>query len=256
MPAPRALGVVDRVAPQPQDRGEPAADDRWWVREGRGVGADGRCHRSMVAPAPGRRRAVAVRPGWEDSHRARLHVGRGRRHTREADPIPSRRRRSRVSRLQTTDGLTEEQHELIKLVREFVERADHPGRDRARAQGRVPHRHRRGHEGDGDLRPDDPRGVRRSRRVAAHLRPGRRGDRAGLDVGERHHQHALHRRLPDPPARHRGAEAALPAADGDRRGARGVLDVRARAGLRRRGDPHQGRARRATSGSSPARRCG
>ena len=38
-------------------------------------------------------------------------------------------------------------------------------------------------------------------------------------------------------ARHRGAEAALPAADGDRRGARRVLDVRARAGFRRRGDP-------------------
>ena len=26
-----------------------------------------------------------------------------------------------MSRLQTTDGLTEEQHELIKLVREFVD---------------------------------------------------------------------------------------------------------------------------------------
>ena len=26
-----------------------------------------------------------------------------------------------MSRLQTTDGLSEEQHELIKLVREFVE---------------------------------------------------------------------------------------------------------------------------------------
>ena len=26
-----------------------------------------------------------------------------------------------MSRLQTTDGLTEEQHELVKLVREFVD---------------------------------------------------------------------------------------------------------------------------------------
>ena len=34
---------------------------------------------------------------------------------------PQRRRRARVSRLQTTDGLTDEQVELVKLVREFVE---------------------------------------------------------------------------------------------------------------------------------------
>ena len=59
------------------------------------------------------------------------------------------------------------------------------------------------------------------------------------------------------PARHRRAEAAVPAADGDRRGARRVLDVRARAGLRRRGDPHQGRAqRRRRATPSTARRCG
>ena len=37
-----------------------------------------------------------------------------------------------------------------------------------------------------------------------------------------------------------GAEGALPAAHGHRRGARRVLDVRARAGLRRRRHPHQG----------------
>ena len=38
-----------------------------------------------------------------------------------------------MSRLQQTEGLTEEQGELVKLVREFVERADHPGGHRARA---------------------------------------------------------------------------------------------------------------------------
>src|SRR5918994_2911643 len=36
-------------------------------------------------------------------------------------PHPHRRRRSRVSRLQTTDGLTEDQHELLTLVRTFVD---------------------------------------------------------------------------------------------------------------------------------------
>ena len=36
---------------------------------------------------------------------------------------------------------------------------DHPRRPGPRARRRVPHRDRRGHEGDGDLRPDDPRGY-------------------------------------------------------------------------------------------------
>ena len=51
------------------------------------------------------------------------------------------------------------------------------------------------------------------------------------------------------PARHRGAEAALPAADGDRRDARLVLDVRARPRLRRRRDQDQGEASTATTTS-------
>ncbi len=42
-------------------------------------------------------------------------------------------------------------------------------------------------------------------------------------------------------ARHRGAEAEVPAEDGDRRGARLVLDVRAGPGLRRGRDQDQGR---------------
>ena len=120
------------------------------------------------------------------------------------------------------------------------QRADHPRGPGARAQGRVPDRDRRGHEGDGDLRADDPRGVRRSRGVAAHLRAGGRGDRPRLDVGERHRQHPLHRRLHAAAARHRGAEAALPAEDGDRRDPGRLLDERAGARFRRLRDPDQG----------------
>ena len=50
----------------------------------------------------------------------------------------------------------------------------------------------------------------------------------------------------------------LPAADGDRRGPRRVLDERAGLRLRRRRDQDQGRARRRRrrAGRSPARRCG
>ena len=93
---------------------------------------------------------------------------------------------------------------------------DPPGRHRARAQGRVPDRDRRGPQGARALRADDPRGVRRPRRVAADLRAGRGGDRPRLDERQRHHQHPLHRRLHAAPARHRRAEAEVPAADGHR----------------------------------------
>ena len=51
----------------------------------------------------------------------------------------------------------------------------------------------------------------------------------------RDHQHALHRLLPADEVRHRGAEAEVPARDGDRRVPRGVQPVRARDGLRRAG---------------------
>ena len=59
---------------------------------------------------------------------------------------------------------------------------DHPGRDRAGAPRRVPAADRRRAQGAGPVRPDDPRGVRRPGRVAAHLRAVRRGDRPRLDV--------------------------------------------------------------------------
>ena len=68
-----------------------------------------------------------------------------------------------------------------------------------------------------------------------------------------HRQHALHRGLHADAARHRGAEAALPAEDGHRRGPRRLLDVRARLRLRRVGDQDQGRAVRRREDLDPQR---
>ena len=110
----------------------------------------------------------------------------------------------------------------------------------ARARRHLPDGHRRGHEGDGPVRPDDPGGVRRPGGVAADLRAGRRGDRPRLDERQRHHQHPLHRRVPAAAARHRRAEEGVPAADGHRRRARLVLDVRAGARLGRQRHHDQG----------------
>ena len=71
------------------------------------------------------------------------------------------------------------------------------------------------------------------------------------------HQHALHRLLPAAEVRDRRAEAEVPAAHGDRRAARRLLALRARARLRRPGHQdlgQEGRRRRTTR--STARRCG
>ena len=119
-------------------------------------------------------------------------------------------------------------------------REDPARRHRARAQGRVPDRDRRGPQGARRLRPDDPRGVRRPGRVPADLRPRRGGDRPRLDERLRRHQHPLHRGLHAHAPRHRGAEAEVPPADGHRRGPRRLLDVRAGLRLRRRRHHHQG----------------
>ena len=147
-----------------------------------------------------------------------------------------------MGRLAQTEGLTDVQQEIVKTVRGFVDKEILPNVATARARRRVPERHRRGHEGDGAVRPDDPRGVRRARRVAADLRPGGGGDRPRLDERQRHHQHPLHRGVPAQAARHRRAERGAAAEDGHRRGARVVLDVRAGAAAR-------------TSARSRPRRC-
>ena len=78
------------------------------------------------------------------------------------------------------------------------------------------------------------------RRVPADLRARRRGDLPRVDERLGHHQHALHRRLHAAPARHRGPEAALPAAHGRRRVARRLLHVGAELRLGRVRDQDQG----------------
>ena len=107
-----------------------------------------------------------------------------------------------MARLAQTAGLTEIQQEILATVKTFVDKEIIPHANGARARRRVPDRHRRRDEGDGAVRPHDPRGVRRARRVAADLRAGRRADRAGLDERLRRDQHPLHRGVHDHPARH------------------------------------------------------
>ena len=172
------------------------------------------------------------------------------------------RTRHAMGRLCQTDGLTDDQTEILKAVRSFVEREILPVATELEHADEYPTEIVEGLKELGHLRADDPRGVRRARRVAADLRPGGRGDRPRLDERQRHHQHPLHRGLHAAPARHGGAEAEVPPADGHRRGAGRVLDERAGLRLRRRRDHHQGD--RGPDGStddgrrtrSPARRCG
>ena len=73
----------------------------------------------------------------------------------------------------------------------------HPDRAGARAHRHLPAGHRRCDEGDGPVRADDPRGVRRPRRVSAHLRVVRRGACARVDERLGRDQHPLHRRVHD-----------------------------------------------------------
>ena len=111
-----------------------------------------------------------------------------------------------MARLAQTPGLTDVQRDDPGDRAGVRRQGDHPARAAARARRRVPGRHRRRHARDGAVRADHRRGVRRARRVAAHLRAGGRGAVPGLDVDLRHRQHPLHRRVPDRPARLRRAE--------------------------------------------------
>ena len=84
-----------------------------------------------------------------------------------------------MARLAQTAGLTEIQQEILPRSRRSWTRRS--SRTRTLQCRRVPAGHRRRDEGDGAIRPHDPGGVRRARRVAADLRPGRRADRARVD---------------------------------------------------------------------------
>ena len=145
-----------------------------------------------------------------------------------------------MTKLAQTLGLTEFQTEIVATVRQFVEKEIIPNAPELERGDTYPQAHRRRTAGHGPVRPDDSAGVRRAGGVAVDLRAVRRGAGAGLDERVGRAQHPLHRGLHAAPARHRRAEAAIPAADGDRRDARRVLDVRAGTGLRRRRDPHPG----------------
>ena len=161
-----------------------------------------------------------------------------------------------MSRLQTTDGLTEEQHELVELVREFVEEQILPVATELEHRDEYPTEIVEGMKEMGIfglMIPEEYGGLGES--LLTYALVVEEIARGWMSVSGIINTHFIVAYM-HPPARHRGAEAALPAADGDRRGARGVLDVRAGAGLRRRGHPQPRRCARARSGSSRARRCG
>ena len=149
-----------------------------------------------------------------------------------------------MARLAQTPGLTDVQQSILETVREFADKEIIPHAQRLEHADEYPDRDPRRHAGDGPVRPDHRRGVRRARRVAADLRAGGGGAVAGLDVDVRHRQHALHRGVPDLPARLGRAEGQAAAADGHRRGARRVLHVRAGCGSDVAGDQDEGGPRR------------
>ena len=164
-----------------------------------------------------------------------------------------------MARLCETDGLTEDQTEILKAVRTFVEEKILPVATELEHTDEYPTEIVEGLKElglFGLMIPEEYGGLGES--LLTYALAVEEIARGWMSVS-RHHQHPLHRGLHAAPARHRGAEAEVPAEDGDRGRARGVLDVRARVRLRRRGDQDQGgqgRRRRGADYRSPARRCG
>ena len=122
-----------------------------------------------------------------------------------------------MGRLCETEGLTDIQTEILKTVREFVDKEILPVATGARARGRVPAREIV--EGMKELGlfgltiPEEYGGLGES--LLTYALVVEEIARGWMSVS-RHRQHALHRGLHADAARHRGAEAAVPAADGDR----------------------------------------
>ena len=211
------------------------------------VPADGRRRQLVAAGGAAHREQDCARSARIGILASRL-AGRSQRARRAASPM---------ARLQQTEGLSDEQRELLAVVREFVDEQILPVATALEHADEYPTKIVEQMQEMGIFGLMIPEEYGGARRVAADLRAHRRGARARLDVRQRHHQHPLHRRVHAPAARDRGAEAALPAADGHRRGARRVLDERAGLRHRRQRDPHQSRSHAGRPVvRSPARRCG
>jgi hypothetical protein len=143
-----------------------------------------------------------------------------------------------MTRLAQTVGLTEFQTEIVATVRQFVDKEVIPNAQELEHSDTYPQ-----HIVDqmremglfGLMIPEEYGGIGESLLTYALCVEE-------LDECLRRDQHTLHRGVHAASARHRGAEAAVPTADGHRRGARRVLDVRTRAGFRRCRDPHAGQA--------------
>ena len=133
-----------------------------------------------------------------------------------------------------------------------VPRRDPPDRRRARGaagrrdrrQGRVPVGHPQAVRRARPARPAVRRRVRRHRHRHADAQPRGRGGRARVRVERADPDDPGARHAADPAVRHRGAQAALPAALRERRVVAGLRAVRARGRLRSRRHDHPRRARR------------
>ena len=129
---------------------------------------------------------------------------------------------SPMARLQETEGLSEDQRELLAVVREFVDEQILPVATELEHRDEYPADIVKGMREMGLFGLMIPRGVRRGGGVAAHLRAHRRGDRPRLDERQRHHQHPLHRGVDAAAARDRRSRSSryLPRmATGEVRGA-------------------------------------
>ena len=204
--------------------------------------------RDPDAPGPGDRPALVEDPAHVLLVRrpppARLLARPRGRDWPEGSEVSCRAHGSRHERLHREDRGAAGHHRDGPPVRR---QRGPPDRRGARPRGHLPGGGRGADEGARPVRRDDPRGVRRDGPRPHHLRDDRRGALARLDLGLRHREHALHRLLPADEVRHRRAEGALPAADGDRRAARGLLALRARVRLGRAGhqvDRQEDRRRR------------
>ena len=171
----RALASARRRRPR---RAALRAGSRCRSRRG-DARASGSRRRALARRSPTRSRLLARRSEPPTTERAGSRVTRSqRRRRRPRDPVEGCHPCADSAR---PKDLTDVQEEILKTDPPVRRREDHPGGQRARAQGRVPHRDRRGPQGARGLRSDDPRGVRRAGGVAADLRaaPSRRSRAAG-----------------------------------------------------------------------------